>query len=66
MNLAESIEKYLTTEEVAKRYRTAPSTIRYWRHINYIPSGVRRGRRVLYDPKKLDAWDAEQAGGAAA
>ncbi|GAA1528483.1 hypothetical protein GCM10009730_42160 [Streptomyces albidochromogenes] len=61
MNLAERIEKYLTTEEVAKRYRVAPATIRYWRHVNYIPTGVKRGRQWLYDPDLLDRWDAEQA-----
>ncbi|MFE2466249.1 helix-turn-helix domain-containing protein [Streptomyces mirabilis] len=66
MNLAESIEKYLTTEEVARRYRVAPGTVRYWRHIGYLPDGVKRGRRVLYDPKKLDRWDAAQDEGAAA
>lgn len=66
MTLTERIDKYLTTAEVARRYRTAPGTIRYWRHIGYIPGGVRRGRRVLYDPDTLDRWDAEQAGGAAA
>ncbi|WP_406127548.1 helix-turn-helix transcriptional regulator [Streptomyces sp. NBC_00989] len=57
--------KYLTTNEVAARYRTAPSTVRYWRHIDYIPGGVKRGRKVLYDEAVLDAWDAEQkqAGG---
>lgn len=66
MNLVESIEKYLTTEEVARRYRVAPGTVRYWRHIGYLPEGVKRGRRVLYDPKKLDRWDAEQDEGAAA
>ncbi|MFI6468730.1 helix-turn-helix domain-containing protein [Streptomyces sp. NPDC050516] len=65
-SLSESIEKYMTTEEVAQRYRTAASTVRYWRHIGYIPGGVKRGRRVLYNPAALDAWDAEQAGGAAA
>jgi DNA-binding transcriptional MerR regulator len=66
-SLAEKIEKYLTTEEVARRYRTVPGTVRYWRHIGYIPGGVKRGRRVLYDPDTLDRWDAEQqAGGAAA
>ncbi|MCX5338107.1 helix-turn-helix domain-containing protein [Streptomyces sp. NBC_00140] len=66
-SLADKIEKYLTTEEVARRYRTVPGTVRYWRHIGYIPEGVKRGRRVLYDPDVLDRWDAEQqAGGAAA
>ncbi|MCE7548570.1 helix-turn-helix domain-containing protein [Streptomyces thermodiastaticus] len=63
-----SAPKYLTTNEVAARYRTAPSTVRYWRHIGYIPGGVKRGRKVLYNVAILDAWDAEQAqaGGAAA
>jgi DNA-binding transcriptional MerR regulator len=66
MNLAERIDMYLTTEEVARRYRVAPSTVRYWRHIGYLPDGVKRGRRVLYDPDALDRWDAEQNEGAAA
>lgn len=57
--------RYLTTAEVAERYRTAASTIRYWRHIGYIPEGVKRGRRVLYDVAVLDRWDAEQDGAAA-
>lgn len=65
-SLADKIEKYLTTEEVARRYRTVPGTVRYWRHIGYIPGGVKRGRRVLYDPDVLDQWDAEQDEGAAA
>jgi DNA-binding transcriptional MerR regulator len=66
MTLQERIDRYLTTEEVARRYRTTPGTVRYWRHIGYIPGGVKRGRRILYDPDALDRWDAEQAGGAAA
>lgn len=65
-SLADKIDKYLTTEDVARRYRTVPGTVRYWRHIGYIPGGIKRGRRVLYDPDELDRWDAEQAGGAAA
>lgn len=59
--LQERIDKYLTTEEVARRYRVAAGTVRYWRHIGYLPDGVKRGRRVLYDPDALDRWDAEQA-----
>lgn len=68
MNLAERIDKYLTTKEVAQRYRVAPATVRYWRHINYIPAGIQRGRQWLYDPAVLDDWDAtgtEQDGAAA-
>lgn len=61
--LQRRIRQYLTTAEVAERYRTAESTVRYWRHIGYIPGGVKRGRKVLYDVAVLDAWDAEQAEG---
>ena len=63
---AASGPQYLTTDEVAARYRTAPSTVRYWKHIGYIPGAVKRGRRTLYSAAVLDAWDAEQTGGAAA
>lgn len=52
--------QYLTTEEVADRYRTAASTVRYWRHIGYGPAGIKRGRRVLYPRTELDRWDTEQ------
>jgi hypothetical protein len=39
--------RLLTTEEVAQRFRTSPSTVRYWRHIGIGPDGFRVGRRVL-------------------
>ncbi|MGW1559067.1 helix-turn-helix domain-containing protein [Streptomyces sp. NPDC002144] len=58
--------QYLTTEEVAERYRVAPATVRYWKYTGYIPGGMRRGRRTLYPVAVLDAWDAGQTGGAAA
>lgn len=53
-----------TTADVAKRYRTAPGTVRYWRHIGYGPRGVKNGRRVLYSTAELerfDAWLTQQA-----
>ncbi|UGQ14331.1 helix-turn-helix domain-containing protein [Yinghuangia sp. ASG 101] len=53
--------RYYTTAEVAERYRTAPSTVRYWRHIGYGPKGVKVGRRVLYAEAELDRFDAEMA-----
>ncbi|MEH0543274.1 helix-turn-helix domain-containing protein [Streptomyces sp. B21-105] len=60
--------RYLTTKEVAERYRTVPSTVRYWKHIGYIPGAMKRGRQTLYPVDVLDRWDAEQleAGGNAA
>lgn len=56
-----------TTADVAKRYRTSPGTVRYWRHIGYGPRGVKNGRKVLYSDAELtrfDAWLMTQAAGA--
>lgn len=39
--------RLLTTDEVAERFRTSPSTVRYWRHLGIGPAGIRVGRRVL-------------------
>lgn len=50
--------KWHTTDDVAKRYRTAPGTVRYWRHIGYGPKGVKNGRRVLYPDAELARFDA--------
>jgi Helix-turn-helix domain len=59
-------EDFLTTAEVASRYRTVPETVRYWRHIGYGPLGIKVGRRVLYPVKAVQEWDrklaAEQGG----
>ena len=52
---------FLTTAEVARRYRTALSTIRYWRSIGYLKAGTRYGRRTLFRQEDLDAWDRERA-----
>lgn len=52
---------YLTTAEVAARYRTAPGTVRYWRHIGYGPKGVRVGRRVLYAESEVRRFDMQLA-----
>jgi DNA-binding transcriptional MerR regulator len=54
------VPKYLTTEELAERFRTAPSTCRYWRMQGYGPTGVRVGRRTLYDLAEVERWEAEQ------
>lgn len=50
--------QYLTTAEVAEHYRTAPSTIRYWRHIGYGPRGVRVRGKVLYPVDEIARHDA--------
>lgn len=51
---------FLTTAEVAKRYRTSPSTIRYWRMIGYLPGGTNYGRRTLYTPDELEEFDRQR------
>jgi hypothetical protein len=53
-------QKYLTTEEVAKRYRTSASPVRSCRHTGYLAIGTQFGRRTLYDPAELDEWDRQQ------
>ncbi|MEW2449499.1 helix-turn-helix domain-containing protein [Streptomyces parvulus] len=45
--------RYLTTAEVAERYRTAESTVRYWRQIKKGPRGIKVGKRVLYPEAEL-------------
>lgn len=48
--------RLLTTEDVAERFRTSPSTVRYWRHLGIGPVGIRVGRRVLCDEAESDRW----------
>lgn len=54
-------EDYLTTKELATRYRCVPSTIRYWRHTGYGPKGMLVGRRVLYPRAEVEKFDRELA-----
>lgn len=56
-----AMERYLTTEEVADIARTAPSTVRYWRHLGKGPRAVKKGRRVLYPESAVEQWMAEGA-----
>jgi predicted DNA-binding transcriptional regulator AlpA len=62
--------EYLTTAEVAERYLTSPSTVRYWRHVGRGPKSVKVGRRVLYPEAEIRRYDdrllVEQNGNSAA
>lgn len=49
-------EDLLTTAEVAAHLRTAPSTLRYWRHIGRGPDSFRVGKRVLYRATDVHTW----------
>jgi hypothetical protein len=51
--------KYLTAEEVSKRYRGSVSvgTLRNWRAMKVGPTFVKIGKAVLYPVDELEAWD---------
>lgn len=54
--------EFLTTEEVAARYRTSPATVRWWRQLGtYGPKGIKVGRRVLYSQAEIDRFEKELA-----
>lgn len=53
------MDRYFTTKELAERYRTPQSTIRYWRHVGYGPKGVKVGRKVLYPESEVQRFDQE-------
>ena len=61
--MAEINGRNLTTEEVAELFRTAPETVRYWRHVGKGPRSFRVGRRVLYAERDVQAFiDAARSG----
>jgi len=53
--------RYLTTADLAERYRTAPSTIRYWRHTGYGPAGIKVGRQILYPEDEIARFESALA-----
>lgn len=50
---------YLTTEEVAERYRgqISTGTLENWRVQKIGPPFIKIGKAVLYPVAELDAWD---------
>jgi len=54
---------YMTTAELAALVRAPESTVRFWRHRNVGPRGVRIGKRVLYLESDVLAWLDEQTTG---
>lgn len=53
----QALERFFTTEDVAARYHTVASTVRYWRHVGFGPKGVKVGRRFLYPETALREFD---------
>jgi len=58
---SEPSSRFFTTEEVAARYRTSPTTVSWWRRQKYGPKGIKVGRRVLYTQAELDRFERELA-----
>ena len=50
----------LTLTEAAELLRTAPETLRYWRHIGTGPASAKLGRRVVYRRADVEAWIEQQ------
>lgn len=55
---AQALERFFTTEDVAARYHTVASTVRYWRHVGYGPKCTKVGRRFLYPETAIREFDA--------
>lgn len=54
----QELERYFTTDDIAERYHSKPSTVRYWRQIGYGPRGTKVGRRYLYSETEVRRFDA--------
>jgi hypothetical protein len=51
---------YLTTDELAQRWRTSPESLRFHRHVGKGPRSVKFGRRVLYRVDDVESYEREQ------
>ena len=60
--MAENEQAFLTTEDLAERYRTTCRAIRGWRIAGTGPKGVKFAARVLYPRAAVEAWEAETFG----
>lgn len=51
---------YLTTEEVAARFRQTTAAIKQWRYRGIGPQSVKYGRTVLYPLPEVERFEREQ------
>lgn len=56
---------YLTTAEVAARFRAPEATVRWWRFAGYGPDSIKVGRRALYPVEAVEAFEAQRRAEAA-
>jgi hypothetical protein len=50
---------YMTTAEVAARFRRPEATVRWWRYIGYGPESVKVGKHALYPVEAVEAFEAQ-------
>lgn len=50
-----STDRYMTTEEVCRLYKVTPRTVYRWRANGQL-SGVKVGRRVLFERSEVEAF----------
>ena len=50
---------YMTTAEVAARFRRPEATVRWWRYVGYGPESVKVGRAALYPVESVEAFEAQ-------
>jgi transposase-like protein len=58
--------RYLTTDEVAERFRLNPDTLRVWRSQSRGPKWIKPGKNVLYSEAELERWERQLERDAAA
>lgn len=50
---------YLTTKDVANRYRVAESTVRYWSRVGTL-RGIKAGRRTLFPRAEIERFERDR------
>jgi hypothetical protein len=50
---------YMTTAEVAERFRAPEGTVRWWRFSGYGPASIKVGKRALYPVEEVEAFEAQ-------
>lgn len=53
---------YLTSKEVADRWRLSDQTLANWRHAGKGPPFIRVGSRVLYPIEGIQSWEKLASG----
>jgi predicted DNA-binding transcriptional regulator AlpA len=54
-------ETLLTTSDLARRWRTTEQAVYAARHRGDCPRAVKRGRRLLWRMKDIEAWEEARA-----